>query len=76
MGGPMRVGGKSHLLPTRAGQHFSTFSTLGTFSALQQVSLPAPGPLLTAVLRLLEYPCGGARVCGQPVEVFFGKRFG
>jgi|SRR5215208_1985921 hypothetical protein len=25
---------------------------------------------------LLEYPCGGACVSGQPVEVFFGEGFG
>ena len=28
------------------------------------------------VLASLEYPCCGAGICGQPVEVFFGKGFG
>src|SRR5215207_9556679 len=31
---------------------------------------------LPPVLTLLEYPSGGACVCGQPVEVFFGEGFG
>ena len=48
MGGPMRVGGKSHLPPARAGQHFSTFPVLGAFPALRLVSLRAPEPLLTS----------------------------
>jgi hypothetical protein len=61
------MGGAEHGVPVvLPGRHFLGAKPAASDGICRQVE----------VLALLEYPCCGAGICGQPVEVFFGKGFG